>query len=307
MIFYYRTIMQLIIVRAILVIFIFTSFAQKSFACPRIGSLIDYNCDQKLKIVFIGDSIVYGRGDTAHADSGGYVFRLATKFPRAEIAKLGVPGITTGSMLRQIKDALASVSSNDIKNKLRDADVIILDIGRNDYWDEVRSSLAVNNLRRIITTINDWYIKNKKILPYSAVNTLLPLNPTKKTIRVKQLPYMSAFNINVIHLSNLKLLKILGRLDLLSKDTISLYDGIHPTSHSYDFITAHLFPRLRYLLATSLVKFRPDTDGDGVYDIAEARIFRTNPADADSDNDGFSDGYELFTSLTSARNGAEHP
>jgi hypothetical protein len=66
-------------------------------------------------------------------------------------------------------------------------------------------------------------------------------------------------------------------------------------------------PLLKFLLTTTLRGLRPDTDRDGVYDIAEAWLFKTNPKDFDTDNDTFSDGYELFTSRTSPKKASEHP
>jgi len=59
--------------------------ASCAFACPRIGELIDYNCDGEHRIAITGDSIAYGiTGQHEGEDdnySGGYVERLAERFP----------------------------------------------------------------------------------------------------------------------------------------------------------------------------------------------------------------------------------
>ncbi len=53
---------------------------------------------------------------------------------------------------------------------------------------------------------------------------------------------------------------------------------------------------------TVLTTSNPDTDGDGLKDIAEINIYKTNPTKLDTDGDGLSDGYEVNTSKTSPTN-----
>ncbi|CAN0478815.1 unnamed protein product, partial [Phaeothamnion confervicola] len=37
-----------------------------------------------------------------------------------------------------------------------------------------------------------------------------------------------------------------------------------------------------------------DSDGDGLYDSDETTVYLTDPANADSDGDGYDDGQEVF-------------
>jgi lysophospholipase L1-like esterase len=274
-----------------------------SVACPRVEGLIDYNCNQKLKLAFIGDSIVFGVRDNDNNGAGGYVLRLSKLFPNAEFTNLGVPGITTQEMIRKLKDGFTSTKSDPVKTKLLDADIIVIDIGRNDYWDKVHSSYSMTNIRRIVTTINEWFDTNRKVRPYILVSPLLPINTYSRNF---QAPFIKALNERIIRASQLKQIKVLFRVDTLPS-TILSYDGLHPYSAGYTVIAKYIYPRLKYLLSTSLLLIRPDTDKDGVYDIAETWLFKTNPKDFDTDNDTFSDGFELFTSKTSPKKASEHP
>ena len=66
-------------------------------------------------------------------------------------------------------------------------------------------------------------------------------------------------------------------------------------------------PKLRYQYdevsnLTVLTTRNPDTDKDGLKDIAEINIYKTDPTKADTDGDGLSDGYEVNTSKTSPTN-----
>ena len=80
-----------------------------ALACPRIGPFIDYNCDTKSKIVFTGDSIVYGRGDIDHHNHGGFVARLGERHPEASMVNIGVPGITSRRLLSGFKKNLRNL------------------------------------------------------------------------------------------------------------------------------------------------------------------------------------------------------
>lgn len=274
-----------------------------SLACPRIGGFVDFDCNQKLKLAFIGDSIVYGVRDTDNAGAGGYVLRLSKLFPNAQFTNLGVPGFSTQEMIRKLKDGFSSAQSNEVKRKLQDVDIIIIDIGRNDYWEKVRSEYTMANIRRIVTTLNQWFDSNRKLRPYILVSTLLPINNVSRHF---QAPFIKALNERIIHSSRLNQINVLFRADTLPSSIVS-HDGLHPSSAGYTVIAKYMQPLLKFLLTTTLRGLRPDTDRDGVYDIAEAWLFKTNPKDFDTDNDTFSDGYELFTSRTSPKKASEHP
>ena len=73
--------------------------------CPKIHNLIDFNCDGEFKVVFTGDSIVKGVGDTLRPIEG-YPGRLQDAWPWADINNLGVPGATSSRLLRDIKKLL---------------------------------------------------------------------------------------------------------------------------------------------------------------------------------------------------------
>lgn len=45
------------------------------------------------------------------------------------------------------------------------------------------------------------------------------------------------------------------------------------------------------ILGTNLIE--PDTDGDGLFDREEVKVYKTNPLNPDTDADGFTDGQEV--------------
>ena len=106
-----------------------------ALACPNVADLPDINCDGKAVIVVIGDSLVAGIGDTVNNGSGGYVLRAQEKYPLASFYSYGVPGLRTTPLISRIKKAFANSTSSELAQNLLTADLVVLDLGRNDRWD----------------------------------------------------------------------------------------------------------------------------------------------------------------------------
>jgi len=106
----------------------------KAFAqtCPDIREIADLNCDGKLQITFVGDSIVTGFGDTENRNRGGYVLRLQQKFADVIIKSVAVNGLKTGGLIELLTNALEKNLSPMNQTILMESDVVILDMGRND-------------------------------------------------------------------------------------------------------------------------------------------------------------------------------
>ena len=126
-------------IRKFLLALICLSCASALQACPLVDGLYaDWNCDQQFKITFTGDSIVQGVGDERNVNNGGYVLRLRRRLGQ-NVVGFGIPGIHTDGLLRALQREFES-GNRDVIRKFKNADVIVIDVGRNDYWDEEHSA-----------------------------------------------------------------------------------------------------------------------------------------------------------------------
>jgi hypothetical protein len=76
-------------------------------ACPKVGGLPDLNCNGEAKVVVLGDSLVYGIGDTDNGNKGGYVARAARKFPKATFVNQGLGGRRVTRTIDDLEAAFA--------------------------------------------------------------------------------------------------------------------------------------------------------------------------------------------------------
>ena len=107
-------------------------FAEDVVLCPDIRGIADLNCDGKLQITFVGDSIVTGFGDTENKNRGGYVLRLQQKFPDVTFKSVAANGLKTGGLIELLTRAFDSTEAPVTLANLKESDVVILDMGRND-------------------------------------------------------------------------------------------------------------------------------------------------------------------------------
>ncbi len=268
--------------------FVFTSFS--AFACPTIvPRFVDYNCDQQIKIVFIGDSFVRGIGDTNN--KGGYVARFKTDFATNGIVvtKVGIPGATTWRILRKFKDTL--LNKGEIYNKVVDADVIIIDAGRNDFWHNRKTMYSITTIKRLIKFLKENLTENDTS-PMITVSTLMHVSYNK----VKQLSFIKEFNALLLGQTDISgiIRQHSFHYSLLSSD------GLHPTPYGYTYIYKKLKKQIRKALYSKMLTLRKDLDNDQIYDYFEEVRYLTNPSLQDTDGDGISDGDEIFVYGTNA-------
>lgn len=257
-------------------------------ACPLIDNLIDFNCNGEIKIAFTGDSIVKGRGDVT--DNEGYVGRVRDMFPGASVTNLGVAGITSARLFRSFKHLLSKPGPGRTKLKTEDADVIFIDVGRNDYWGHRSPSLTVRNIRRLVKYLLLNVGTDVQSSPYFVVATQLP------TSRGYQAPFIRAVNSGLLKLSSPNF-RVGVRFDQINLKYISA-DGLHPIPAGYSAMARKVARYVKGPLQRIFRGLRPDDDADGVFDIFETLRYGTNPKLADTDGDGFTDGNEIFTSMT---------
>jgi lysophospholipase L1-like esterase len=270
-------------------LFFLLSIAQFSFACPGQYGIQDYNCDGKVKIFFIGDSFTYGTGDTVNNNKGGYIKRLKKSLKKISIDSYSIPGLRAITLLKIMNDVKKEDLYPEFRKKLSDADIVILDLGRNDRWLMDLPGRTYRNLDKIARLVNSVVREDTGFEPMVIKAVLMLPN------RGSQGPWVKLLNQIILAKSTPKYPNDL-RFDLVSKRLIG-GDQIHPTSLGYNALakafTAYL-PKLKINLNTA----RPDSDGDGLTDIFETNKYGTNPSLADTDGDLKNDYDEIFVSST---------
>lgn len=252
-------------------------------ACPNVHGFVDMNCDGKYRVVFTGDSIVYGRGDYSHHNRGGYPARVKEQYPRIGVVNFGLPGFTSGRLLSGFKRYLTRPKAPVL---MRRADLIMIDVGRNDWWKDIPPGMVVRNIVRLVKLFRDYYSDKRGTTPLIVVSTLIPSS------RSGQRSYVAELN-NLLLTYRSKSLPVRVRFDRMNPKYL-ISDQVHPNSKGYNYLgrvaCRFLSGRAQVLCANK----RPDRDSDGIYDVFEGLKFGTDPDNPDTDGDTYSDGQEVF-------------
>ncbi len=278
----------------ILGLFAASTYATSTFACPLVGGLVDFNCDGEHKISVVGDSFVFGTGDEQNGGQGGYVLRVGRTLPSTAVNNYGLPGITTAQLLSHHKQLFArDPRSSEIK-QLGTSDIVIIDVGRNDYFNRNSSTLTATTIKRLTLFLSVELEKRFGTSPLF-ITTVLPL-----TRREIDLGFIEQVNTVLLKLRGRDLPAFL-RFDKLSPLLLGP-DGLHPTSAGYD-VLANI--AIKYIKSDAQVRSksaRKDLDKDGLYDLLESKKFKTSPKRPDTDDDGLTDGVEVITYRTDPLN-----
>ncbi len=261
--------------------------AAVSQACPLISGMVDFNCDRKLTVVVLGDSLAFGFGDTKNGNKGGYVLRASKKFPQVDFINLGEQGLHTSQLLSSLRGAFDSAGENATREALLDADIVILDVGRNDRWEFGLPIATQRNLKRAASFIKTSVAAEGGVAPMVVTAVLMLPN------RGSQGPWVKELNTYILK-SNKAAAPADLRFDLVSKRLLGS-DQIHPTSEGYASLAATFIKYLQKTLPPKMKKLRPDLDVDGIYDMFEAEKFGTDPTLPDTDGDGVLDGAQVFS------------
>lgn len=258
--------------------------------CPLIDGLVDVNCDQALKIGFVGDSFVKGVGDRSEL-GGGYVSRLNQLFPSAQVVKYPKPGIASGELLSLLMRRVPRMRSGPESQNLFDSDYVIVDVGRNDYWVDNYPPRTLNNIKRIVAYLKTQLSKGGRAAPVIGVATLAP------TTRRFQASFINSVTIEMLSMRSASKLPAYIRMDKLKESGLSK-DGIHPNSVGYERLATFIQAYLGNKAQSGARAVCIDADSDGIYDKFESSKFGTNSLLADTDGDGFLDGAEIFSYQT---------
>lgn len=262
-----------------------------AFSCPRLHGFIDYNCDGKISIVGLGDSFVSGRGDLERPSNPGYIGRLSLRFPEVKVKKFGFPGITAQKLLAEVKQEFEKRPKKKFAKALGEADILILDVGRNNFYDFDSPAFTVAVLKRF-----SLYLKTKTKQLFKS-SPLLVVSFIAPTPRRFQEPWVEETNALLLQFRS-EDFPVYLRSDLLDVTTISV-DGIHPAATGHQMLSDLAAEYIKEEAPKRQKLFRTDLDQDGIYDQFEKLRFKTSPKKADTDGDSLSDGDEAFTFKTS--------
>ncbi len=211
--------------------------SSSALACPLVGRLPDFNCDGRAVVVVIGDSLVYGTGDVKNNNQGGYVLRAQERLPLVEFVNEGVPGLRTLQMITRIRKAFDKGAESPLASSLLRADLVILDLGRNDRWLFGLPEAALRNLKRARQIITTKVTESGYPAPLVVTSVLMYPN------RGSQGPWVKELNDLILKSGTAEYPADL-RFDQVSKRLLSP-DNVHPTSKGYAAMT-EVF--IRYLL-----------------------------------------------------------
>ena len=195
-------------------------------ACPLIGGQVDYNCDGIIQVAVIGDSLVYGVGDTKNSNKGGYVLRAQRAMPNARFLNRGTPGLSARDLVGDLDDILRDASTNELRDEIYSSDIVVLDLGRNDRWFRGPALATYRNIRRLVSMISSRSKTSAGYSPYIITAVLMLPNRGDQGPWVKELNKIILSKTTAGRPSDL-------RFDLVSKRLLSA-DQIHPTPKGYD-------------------------------------------------------------------------
>jgi lysophospholipase L1-like esterase len=196
-----------------------------SAECTIAEGLPDLNCDGVVNVVALGDSFVTGFGDRKLRGNGGYIVRTQNRLSHVTLKAHGVRGLRTGALLKRVRSAFNGSDYQELATDLLAADLVTIDIGRNDRWLFAPPKKAYRNLKRIRTLIQDSIALEQS--SYAVVTLAVLMLPN----RGSQGPWVAELNEHIIR-SHSNATPADLRFDKVSKRLLSA-DNLHPNSRGY--------------------------------------------------------------------------
>lgn len=209
----------------LVVVLLCTYATSASAECTTAEGLPDLNCDGIVSVVALGDSFVAGFGDRKLRGNGGYVVRTQNRLSHVALKQHGVRGLRTGALLKRLRSAFTGSDYEELASDLLTADLVTIDIGRNDRWLFGPPKKAYRNLNRIRTLIQESILAQQN--SYAVVTLAVLMLPN----RGSQGPWVAELN-EYIRNSHTKASPADLRFDKVSKRLLSA-DNLHPNSKGY--------------------------------------------------------------------------
>jgi lysophospholipase L1-like esterase len=214
------------------------------------------------------------------------VLRAQARLPQATIQNFGVQGLKTRELITRLDRAFKGTGEATLLEALLSADLVVLDLGRNDRWLFGLPSATFRNLERARSIITNRVVSRGGVAPMVVLAVLMYPN------RGSQGPWVKELNTFIFDSNEAPEKPADLRFDLVSKRLLSS-DQIHPTPKGYKAI-ADVFVKYLVLRYSKYVQqLRVDADKDGLYDIFESSRFGTDPTNPDTDGDGILDGNDV--------------
>jgi lysophospholipase L1-like esterase len=170
----------------------------------------------------------------------------------SEVLNFGIPGLRTRELLDRLVEAFDGSEEGDLHLGLLTADVIVLDIGRNDRWLYGTPKATYRNIKRAATMIRTRVAEETGMTPMVITAVLMLPN------RGSQGPWVKELNDYILR-GHRSTAPADLRFDLVSKRLLSA-DQIHPSSAGYDELARTLLKYLLRSLPPKMLALRPYAD-----------------------------------------------
>lgn len=190
-----------------------------------------------IRVVALGDSLAYGTGD--ESGRGGISGRLkddlrAGGFASVETLNLGVNGAQTS-------DLIGRLGEQRFRDRIANADAIILSIGANDLWRTERGRQEVMNdpigvASGVLDRIQDIVSDLHQAAPHARIMILGGYNPVPKHPLAPMINhYLEIWNATLVdRFKDDPLVSVVKMDDVVTPQRLSRYDGFHPGAAAYD-------------------------------------------------------------------------
>lgn len=219
--------------------------------------------------------------------AGGYVARIQKKMPNIVFNGVGKPGMEAVGLLRRLRRESLSASSS-VWRGLEGADVVFIDIGRNDRWLFGEPQATARVLWRIRELIRRELLLRDGHSPLVVIGILMLPNRGSQGPWVKELNRILLSRHTKANPANL-------RFDLVNKALLT-EDNLHPSPVGHEALSITLKRYIRRYVGRYSRGLFIDSDGDGLADSAEGSLWATDPFNPDTDGDSASDGEQFCLS-----------
>ncbi|WP_077213134.1 GDSL-type esterase/lipase family protein [Bacillus dakarensis] len=204
-----------------------------------------------LKVVALGDSITHGTGDP---DKKGYIERVKLALQKdkgisVKLRNFGIPKYTTEDILKQLEN-------EDTNKQIKQADMIILYVGTNDFRHSAKHQfenidvMSLNrgrvqfskNLDKILHSIRN---QNQDASIF-VLGLYHPYVEYKNNIQLQELIYAWNDEIHEV-IKGYEQVKYVPTLDLFNNKPKTQYfsDSIHPNPAGYELIANRLLESIQ--------------------------------------------------------------